>query len=80
MRELTHEKQLYDARIEKSGLLQGADDPNRPMAADGTAILSAESALEVKKLQADAYALEMAIHMKRAEREKKKKVRACVSE
>jgi len=72
LRELTHEKQLYDARIEKSGILQGGGASGRK--ADGTAILSGETALEVRKMQADAYALEMAIHMKRAEREKKKKV------
>ena len=74
LRELTHEKQLYDARIEKSGLLQQNADGSSGAGATGSAILSSESALEVRKLQADAYALEMAIHMKRAEREKKKKV------
>eukprot|EP00750_Incisomonas_marina_P013184 INCI17245.1.p1 GENE.INCI17245.1~~INCI17245.1.p1 ORF type:complete len:1411 (-),score=326.98 INCI17245.1:1256-5488(-) len=71
LRELTHEKQLYDARIEKSGLLQQNADGSSGAGATGSAILSSESALEVRKLQADAYALEMAIHMKRAEREKK---------
>ena len=42
-------------------MLAGADDPNAKRT-DGTAIVSQESALEVKKLQADAYVPDLLLH------------------
>lgn len=75
LRELTHEKEIYDKRIQMDGGV--INTRGGLMADDGgngtTAIMDAEAQAAAEKAKADSYALEMAIHMKRAEREKKKK-------
>jgi pimeloyl-ACP methyl ester carboxylesterase len=67
LKELTHERELYETSKLKSG------DMNRKKKASNTALLSEEGEAEAKKGAAETYALEMAIHLKRAERERKKK-------
>ncbi len=75
LRELTHEKALFDKRIEKDGRKLNAMSLGKSHQEndDEDLIFSAQDEAKRKKDQSDAYALEMAIHVKRAEREQKKK-------
>eukprot|EP00937_MAST-01D_sp_MAST-1D-sp2_P001912 g1912.t1 len=73
LHELTHEQEMM--------ALENADGIAVPALGDGTAgdaggaVVGGDPASkeELKRRQAESYALEMAIHLKRAEREKKKK-------
>ena len=76
LRELTHEKEIYDKRIQMDGGIinsRGALLSTGVGSTGTTAIMDPEAEAAAEKAKADSYALEMAIHMKRAEREKKKK-------
>merc|ERR1711937_243568 len=72
LRELTHEKEIYDKRIQMDG---GVINTRGALLSTGvgttgtTAIMDPEAEAAAEKAKADSYALEMAIHMKRAERE-----------
>eukprot|EP00940_MAST-03C_sp_MAST-3C-sp2_P000961 g961.t1 len=67
LKELTHEKELFDLEIRKDGAPMSSND-----ASDFDDRTSSSNEANGARA-ADAYALEMAIHLKRGERERKKK-------
>ena len=63
LHELTHEREVFESQ----------PTPEEEARARGITLTAAESREAARKRAAESYALEMAIHLKRAERERKKK-------